>query len=184
MNWNSGYERIPQDRYETAPWISEIVLPFIEHIGCAWEPACASEKMAEVLARGGRWVVRTDIDRGVDFLAQETLPMLSIRLIASNPPYKRGLAQAFVQHALDLMEPVEGMVAMLLPHGWDMAQERIHLFEPHPAWRRKISIRKRIRWFEGTKGNPRSFHAWFIWDWSARRALPTTYWNPPEEMAA
>lgn len=185
MNWNSGFERIDQDRYETPDFASAIILPYIAHVRCAWEPACASGKMVRVLSESGfRWVIETDICHGVDFLQQESPPMVSVRGIVTNPPYQRGIAQRFVEHALELMRPVEGTVAMLLPHGWDMAQERQHLFEPHPAWRRKIAIRKRIRWFEGTTGNPRGFHSWFLWDCRNLGALPTAYWNPPEEMAA
>jgi hypothetical protein len=185
MNWHSGFARIAQDRYETDEWVSEIILPYIPHVRCAWECASASGKMARVLAQGSyRIVVESDICRGEDFLEQEQAPMVSVTGIITNPPYKRGIAQRFVEHALDLMKPVNGTVAMLLPHGWDMAQERVHLFEPHPAWRRKIAIRKRIRWFEGTKGNPRGFHAWFLWDWRPGPALPATYWNPPPEEKA
>jgi hypothetical protein len=184
MNWHSNFERVPQDRYETPEWVSEIILPYIEHIGCTWEPACASGKMVRVLASNGRWVVDTDIQTRDDFLKTECTPLASVRAIVTNPPYQRGLAQQFVEHALDLMQPCGGLVAMLLPEGWDMAQERIHLFEGHPAWRRKIAIRKRIRWFEGTKGNPRAFHAWFLWDWAPGVAMPTTYWNPPTEEKA
>lgn len=185
MNWHSNYERIPQDRYETPEWVSQIILPYIQHIRCVWEPACASGKMARVLAENGaRWVCTSDIEYGADFLAQEHTPMASVRGIVTNSPYSRGLAERFVVHALELMRPVNGLVAMLMPHAWDMAQERAFLFEPHPAWVRKIAIRKRIRWFEGTTGNPRGFHAWFVWDWSLGEQLPMTYWNPSEEIAA
>lgn len=185
MNYHSNFDRIPQDRYETPEHVSAIILPYIEHIRCIWEPACASGKMVRVLAENGaRWVCESDIETGTDFLKEHWLPMLSVRGIVTNPPYSRGLSQQFVEHAITLMEPVGGLVAMLLPHGWDLAQERSHLFEGHPAWHRQVSIRHRIRWFEGTTGNPRGHHSWMIWDWSALCALPTTYWNPPKESKA
>lgn len=185
MNFNSGFDRIDNDRYETPEYVSEIILPYIDGIGCVWECACASGNMGRVLSsESNRWVIGTDICYGDDFLKQKHLPLASVRAIVTNPPYKRGVAQQFVEHALKLMEPVQGVVAMLLPLGWDMAQERVHLFEMNPAWRRKIAIRKRIRWFEGSKGNPRAYHAWYIWDCRNLGALPTTYWNPPAKQVA
>lgn len=180
MNWHSGYDRIPQDRYETDEWVSEIILPYIEHLSRLWEPACASGKMVRVLARGGRFVVSSDINGGIDFLKQPAFPFaIGAQGIVTNPPFS--LAQEFVEHALTLMRPARGLVAMLLPVMWDCAQERDHLFKPHPAWRQKIVIRRRIRWIPGTKGNPRLYHAWYIWDWRPGKAKPAAYWNPPEE---
>lgn len=185
MNWHSGFERIAQDRYETPDKVSATILPFIpRYARCGWEPACGSGRMLRALERGGLMMVGTDIDQGLDFLLAAHTPLASVRLIVTNPPYRRGLAQQFVEHAIELMRPVDGVVAMLLPFQWDMAQERAHLFEPHRAWRRKVGIRHRIRWFEGTDGNPRGFHCWMIWDWTARRALPPTYCNIPQEIAA
>jgi len=184
MNYHSGFPRLDRDNYPTPSWVSEIILPYIDHLKMVWEPACGEGKMVAVLARGGRWVIDTDISKGQDFLEQDGLPLLSVKGIITNSPYRRGIAQQFVEHALDLMKPVNGTVAMLLPHGWDMAQERAHLFEGCPDWRQKIAIRKRIRWFEGSKGNPRGHHAWFLWDCRRLGALPTTYWPATSDEVA
>ena len=43
--------------------------------------------------------------------------------IVTNPPYT--LAQEFIEHSLDLMEPVEGVVAMLLRNEYDGGDHRL-----------------------------------------------------------
>lgn len=73
--------------------------------------------MSKVLEAAGHTVVSTDlIERGfgqggVDFL-RETAPRA--RHIVTNPPYGRGLGDAFVRKALVLTAETGGTVAMLL----------------------------------------------------------------------
>jgi hypothetical protein len=70
-----------------------------------------------VLEAAGHQVVSTDLiqrDYGVgrvDFLNQTEC---RAKHIVTNPPYGRGLGDAFVRHALDLTRQTSGTVAMLL----------------------------------------------------------------------
>lgn len=89
--------------------------------------------------------------------------------IITNPPYDdkdSGVtAEKSLRHALRLMEAEKGMVAMLLRHEFDCGKKRRDLFEDHPAFMAKITLRFRPRWIEGTTGSPRHNYAWYVWDW-------------------
>jgi hypothetical protein len=85
--------------------------------GPIWEPACGNGAISRELIAAGYEVVSTDlVDHGfgeprVDFLTQNST---RARHIVTNPPYGRGLADRFVQHALCLTQQTGGCVAMLL----------------------------------------------------------------------
>lgn len=174
---DSGYARKDRDLYETPEWVTEVLLPQIPltHI---WEPAEGSGKMARVLGRICP-VTGTDLNDGNDFLMFRDLPHLMCRAIITNPPYE--LATEFCEHALRLMEPVGGFIAMLLRTDFDHAKSRSHLFRDCPAFAKKLVLTRRIVWFEpepGAKGKSPSFnHAWFIWDWKHEGA-PTLAYGP------
>ncbi|MDQ8699269.1 hypothetical protein [Hyphomicrobium sp. LHD-15] len=109
--------RVPFDFYPTPPEGTRALLSVERFKGSIWEPACGDGAISKVLAAHGCTVVSTDlIDRGfgtggVNFLEQTTLRATNI---VTNPPYGHGLADAFVQHALRLVQPTGGSVAMLL----------------------------------------------------------------------
>ena len=107
-------------------------------------------------------VLATDISEGADFLKVE-LPV-DANAIITNPPFS--LATEFIVHALELMKPVNGFVAMLQSVDFDSAKCRRHLFRNCPEFMTKIVLTKRIVWFEredGKKAAPSSNHAWYIW---------------------
>src|SRR5262249_38100806 len=104
-------------------------------------------------------VVSSDIVTGTNFLK---VGAFDGSAIITNPPYTK--AQQFIEHALALMRPGGGLVAMLLRTDYDHAASRAHLFA-HPAFAKKIVLMKRIRWLEDSTGNPSFNHAWFVWDW-------------------
>jgi hypothetical protein len=196
----SGYQRVANDHYATPAWVTDALLPHIrpqivisdnwarpdslaavERFKLAiWEPACGEGKMTAVLDGAGHWTVGTDIEQGVDFLVQQHTPLGSIRAIITNPPYN--LATEFIEHALTLMRPVRGIVAMLLRADFDHARTRGHLFARHPAFARRIALTRRIRWFEDSKGNPSFNHSWFLWDWE-NSAPPTIAYAPAEQAS-
>lgn len=95
--------------------------------------------------------------------------------IITNPPYDdkaSGVtAEKAVRHALRLMEPEKGFVAMLLRHEWDTARGRADLFD-HPAFMSKITLRFRPRWIEGSTGAPRHSYAWYCWDFVKSAGAP------------
>ncbi len=175
---DSGYERKENDLYETPAWVTAALLPHLPErdILTVWEPAAGTRKMVEVLAQS--YVVHsTDISSGHDFLRMTNHNHANA--IITNPPYT--LATEFCEHALRLMEPVGGVVAMLLRTDFDHAKGRTHLFRDCPAFAKKLVLMKRIMWFEpepGVKGKSPSFnHCWMIWDWQHDGA-PTVAWGP------
>lgn len=106
------------DYYPTPPEATRALLSVEAFDGPIWEPACGEGHISEVLFSTGHQVVSTDLatcwgygEGGRDFL-RERAPLA--KHIVTNPPYGRGLADAFVSHALDLTRPTGGTVAMLL----------------------------------------------------------------------
>lgn len=109
--------RAAHDFYPTPHEATRALLSVEVFHGSVWEPACGDGAIAKVLQDDGYDVVSTDlIDRGygtgnINFL-KERQPRA--RNIITNPPYGRGLADAFVEHALNLTAMTQGSVAMLL----------------------------------------------------------------------
>lgn len=176
---DSGYERKERDLYETPEWVTHAVLHHLPmRVSHIWEPAQGSGKMARVLEAVAH-TTGSDIATGSDFLLQPAEPHLMCNAIVTNPPYE--LASEFCEHALRLMEPVSGVVAMLLRTDFDHAKSRSHLFRDCPAFAKKLVLTKRIVWFEpepGAKGKSPSFnHAWFLWDWK-HEGPPTIGYGP------
>jgi hypothetical protein len=172
---DSGYERKERGLYETPGWVTEALLPHLPLLDQILEPACGSGQMARVLSRVGM-VIMGDIEPLCEpACRQDFLSLMpgsrvdgGCRIgIVTNPPYD--LATEFCEHALRLMEPVNGMVAMLLRTDFYHAKSRSHLFRDCPAFAKKLVLMKRIAWFVEDDGKPKaspSFnHAWYIWDW-------------------
>jgi hypothetical protein len=171
---DSGYERKERDLYETPEWVTEAVVDYID-VTHLWEPAAGSGKMAKELERHGFEVTSTDIVYGDDFLELAATPNERMQAIVTNPPY--ALAPSFIEHALDLMRPSGGAVAMLLRTDFDHAQTRRHLFADCPAFAKKLVLTRRIRWFEDSGGSPSFNHAWFFWD-HKHKGPPTLAYGP------
>lgn len=165
----SGYDRKENDNYETPAWVTEALLPHLRTITRVWEPAAGSGKIVETLKRNGLDVVSTDLIEGADFcktyplFTDDELDLKSVNAIITNPPY--GLAQAFIEHAIKLMKPNNGLVAMLLRTDYDHAKTRQHLFSGCSIFAKKLVLTKRIVWFERPGAAPSFNHAWFMWDW-------------------
>lgn len=173
---HSEYARRPGDQYFTPAWVTEVLLPHIGRQRLIWEPACGDGQMAEPLKAAGD-VFASDLALGRDFLTSALHP--GTTAIITNPPYE--LAREFCEHALRLMEPVRGSVAMLLRTDFDHAKTRSHLFADCSAFAQKIVLTKRITWFleanGKAKGSPSFNHAWYIWD-HTHRGRPTIAYGP------
>jgi hypothetical protein len=163
----SGWERKPNELYETPAWVTEAALPHLHLRGKVWEPAYGGGWMSTVLRAAGHEVIETDKQQGEDFFGFTSAGEATA--IVTNPPYNR--AQEFIEHALMLMEPCQGVAAFLLRVDFDSAKTRQHLFAKHPAWHKKVVLLKRIVWFAGEK-SPSFNHAWYIWDWRHPRDWP------------
>jgi hypothetical protein len=190
---DSGYARKELDLYETPEWVTEALITHIDQPELIWEPACGFGKMLDVLQRKtGAKVLATDISDGPEFdfldlssaedaqrLVNPSEVIGEVRAIVTNPPYN--LAEQFCEHALRLMEPKGGLVAMLLRTDFDHAKSRTHLFRDCPAFAKKLVLMKRIVWFVDDNGKPKaspSFnHCWMIWDWK-HEGPPTIAYGP------
>jgi hypothetical protein len=175
-----GYERNKADFYPTPPSCTEALLRNVEIRGGVWEPACGDGAISQVLVRYFPHVVSTDLhnrgygEGGRDFLLETSMPV-GTHSIVTNPPYTQ--AEKFIRHALDLTEPHQGVVAMLLRNEYDCARSRSDLFRGHPACRMKLILTKRPRWIAGTKGSPRHNYAWWVWDWRTDGRPPLMGWD-------
>lgn len=109
--------RAAYEFYPTPPEATLALLTAETFDGSIWEPACGEGHIAKVLTSAGYQVTSTDlIDYGFgepkrDFLA-ERRPLA--KHIITNPPYGRGLADAFAKHAIALTRETGGTVAMLM----------------------------------------------------------------------
>lgn len=109
--------RAPFEFYPTPPQATRALLSVESFDGSIWEPACGEGHISKVLVAAGYDVVSTDlILRGygsgdIDFLRETSA---RAKHIVTNPPYGRGLGDAFVRQALRLTAETGGNVAMLL----------------------------------------------------------------------
>lgn len=163
---DSHYERKDRDAYMTPDWVTKALLPHIPwKAGMKiWEPACGSGNIVRVLADAGYSVYATDQVDGEDFFRINDSQRSDG--IVTNPPYTD--SAVFAQHAIDVMMPRGGFVALLLPIDYDSAQSRRNLFAECPIFWKKVVLTKRIVWFErddGKKAAPSENHAWFLWHW-------------------
>ena len=172
---NSPYARKDRDSYQTPSWVTGVLVPHLRsfHVENVWEPAAGDGQMVEALRRHGCGVTGTDIVGGADFLNCDEPDRYDS--IVTNPPY--GLAAEFIERALQLTEPRQGTVAMLLRVDYDSAATRRHLFAYCPAFAMKLVLTRRITWFEPKIASPSENHAWFVWSWR-HVGLPTIAYEP------
>lgn len=122
--------------YPTPPAATRALLSVETFDGPIWEPACGEGHISKVLEEAGHTVVSTDLatrwgygTMGQDFLRAVENPA---KHIITNPPYGRGLADAFVKQALWLTRSTGGKVAMLLAIQSLAGPYRHALWTSHP----------------------------------------------------
>ena len=109
--------RAAYEFYPTPPEATRALLSVESFDGPIWEPACGEGHISKVLIEAGYDVISTDLvaygygEAKRDFLA-ERRPLA--KHVVTNPPYGRGLADAFAKHALNLSRETGGTVAMLM----------------------------------------------------------------------
>jgi hypothetical protein len=167
---NLGYERQDKNFYPTPAWVTEALLRTVCLPKRIWEPCCGDGAMARVLESHGHHVVATDlVDRGYgkggrDFLMESRLPD-GVTAIVTNPPYGGALARRVVDHALELMLPVGGMVALLMNVQWQTAKTNSARCRI-PAFDASVILTDRIRWIPDTDVRGSENHCWMVWDFS------------------
>lgn len=183
---NSEYARKDRDLYQTPEQHTQLLERFLptRALQRIWEPAAGSGQMVDVFQTWGAGWYASDVHPLADGIDQANFfnfrdaPHKATAII-TNPPYRDGLAQKFIEHALKLMKPCEGVVAMLLSDTYDFGVTRRHLFAEHPAFCKKIALHKRIIWFPAPEGEkqvgPSQYHAWYLWDWAHRGPATMEY---------
>jgi hypothetical protein len=187
MLGQTKYPRNALDFYPTPPRATEAFVSAAKQMFAnrvVAEPACGNGAIVKVLEWHCEKVIATDINAYEGFDPNALVDFLNVKsydeycelsggeptAIITNPPYGE-LAEAFAWKGIELMEPCQGMVALLCRHEWDAAKGRGPLFD-HPAFAAKITLRFRPRWIEDSKGAPRFAYAWFVWDWSKEPDAP------------
>ena len=148
------------DDYETPGNVTRRLARFVKLKGPIFECACGSGRMLrELRTETGLKVTGSDIKQGADFLAR-TKPWNGD--IVTNPPYRDGLAERFVRHALKL---ASGRVCMLMQSGFIWGDKRASGLYAEARPDRIIVIPERVYFFEAGKPIESQFfsHAWLCW---------------------
>ena len=156
--------------YPTPPEATRALLSVEQFDGPIWEPACGRGAISKVLEAAGYEVVSTDLIQrdygagGIDFL-REAEPRA--KHIVTNPPYGRGLGDAFVRHALALTRETGGTVAMLLNLASLCHPKRHELWISNPPGA-IYALDELVCWPEGDPALARSSTAqhrycWVVW---------------------
>lgn len=108
----------------------------------------------------------------LDFLSGRTPDLPRCDGTITNPPFgpKGKTAEAFIARGLQLLgDGFTNFVALLLPHDFDSAKTRAHLFGDCPYFTGKITLRRRVKWFEHPdparrKRNPKENTDWYLFE--------------------
>jgi hypothetical protein len=176
--------------YPTPPEATRALLSVESFDGSIWEPACGRGAISMVLEAAGHQVVSTGLIQrdygagGVDFLSQ-TEPRA--KHIVTNPPYGRGLGDAFVHHALDLTRDTGGSAAMLLNLASLCHPKRHQLWVENPP-AAIYGLDELVCWPEGDPGQARSSTAhhryrWVVWK-PNHVGKPHFWWLSTREFAS
>lgn len=185
----TNYPRAPLDFYPSPRPVVDALLEVIAddlpayHV---WECCAGTGAIVNPLKEmelGPAAILATDVvayagfdpDALVDFFEVDSLDELESILgfipdaIITNPPYRlegKVATAKFVKHALKLLKPVGGLLAVVLRHDWDAARGNAALCE-HPAFLMKATMKFRPRWIEPVPGEktkgPRFSYAWYVW---------------------
>lgn len=170
---SSDGQRDVNDQYETPHSITEALCNHVVFHPTVFEPACGTGRVVRALAAEGYAVTAKDIQTGNDFL--EVLKWHGS--IVTNPPYHKGLAEAFIRHALSLTDQP---CAFLVRTGFLNSQRRCRLFHEHPPTT-VLYVSPRIKFFkaDGTRISGQAHdHCWVVWNEPERRS---PIWLTPEE---
>lgn len=190
-----GYERQDRDAYFTQAWVTRALLKAEKFSAVVWEPACGIGMMAKEISAAGYSVWASDIfeydgypNEVIDFF-EAALPQAGspATAIITNPPFD--ISRRFIAHAVSLMEPIQGKVAIVQRHDFDAPKTNRPLFTSLP-YARKLILPRRPYWYLwdeetktasiplGKKGKPeapRFPYSWYIWDWR-HSGPPITRW--------
>lgn len=137
-----------------------------------WECACGMGHLSEQMRKMGYIVYSTDLinrqyknmNRTIDFLACDKLPILYTDAIITNPPYK--YTNEFIKHSLALL-PRGGVCAMFLNMNQLVGQKRYtEIYATQPP-KYVYIFPKRVHCAQNGDFDSRSGdminYAWFVW---------------------
>ncbi len=164
-----GAVRDARDFYRTPAWSVRAILPFLPTSGTIMEPGCGDGAILEALIDAGvprSRLYAVELDPGLaadceertgievevaDFLRE---PMPGAGLVIGNPPF--GIAQEFVEKALEIVDPTKGTVCMLLRLNWFGGGERapfhraapadLYVLPRRPSFCASITCKKKCGW--------------------------------------
>ena len=196
----TDFERAPADFYPTPPDLTRGLIDGLAQAAIALpgpilEPCCGAGALATVLAtESGLKVVGSDLypERYTEAAALyattspvdardagallKVIEMTGVAALVTNPPYGRDhhrIAEAFLHL---LRGGCIRFAALLVPHQFDAAGRRGHLFQD-PLCALRIVMPWRPDWIEGTKGGGTISSTWWVWTAEPRpSALPGTVW--------
>lgn len=160
------------DYYPTPPWCTRALFDHFSGVPweryLAWEPACGSGHMSEVLRERMGDVIATDLhdygqcSRPLDFLHAGANPAgLVVDWVITNPPFNQ--AAPFALKALSVARV--GVAFFCRVQFLESARRYHKLFSPHPlSWVAVFSERcglHRGMWVPGSGGL--ICYAWFVW---------------------
>jgi len=186
---NSNSEtRKKNDYYPTPPLATMcLIREYGEYIKPpVWEPAAGRGWISKVLEDADYQVTSTDlyeyddplvnIETGVDYLKATSV----CRSIITNPPYKNGLAQKFVEKSIQESD----FSAFFLRLTFMESISRHKLFTEHPpsvlVFSRRMNCQEeKFGTFDGQMGGMTAY-AWYVWG----KEVPsgTIQWIDPKEI--
>ena len=194
----TGYRRMERDFYPTREaWVTEALTSHLKIAAEAvvWEPAAGRDAVMahQLRAAAGVTVMCSDVEEVKawqpsvrhNFIRAE-LPQGwgKVSGIITNPPFgSRGkMAERFIGAGLKHLERGEAaMLALLLPSDFDSAGGRRRFFADCPRFSAKITLTKRITWFQRTDGirpAPKENHCWCVWTRADRPWGPLLLYGP------
>lgn len=164
--------------FPTPNWLTEAIIPALGNPKTIWEPACHGHAMVDVLKRSfphsevfcsdimGCGIGDARVDVRCDFLETKKEDLVKagfkIDCIITNPPFS--LAEAFVRHGLNLIEP-DGAVFILQRLNFLGSAKRAPWFrsrmpDVHVTPRRPPFARSKTT---GKFGTDSCEYSWFEW---------------------
>jgi len=191
MTRKSNFKRLDRDAYFTVdprPVMALFdALPQLgNEITAVCEPFCGGGHISEDLKAHNLAVFSYDLkDYGYryqiqkqDFFDMHSLP-LCCNSIISNGPYKRGISDKVIEHALNLL-PEGGYLALLLRHEFDAAGSRHKTFSKECGFYARVPLPFRLYWFpwDEDSEDPQYNHTWFVWKKGYQGQNTTLTLNP------
>lgn len=162
----SQKERAENDYYGTNPKCVEDLLAKEDFSDTIWEPTAGHHNIVDVLESHGYTVIKSDLvdygfnDEQIDFLGYTKKCSYDIIF---NPPYK--LADEFIEHALDIIEPNVKLAAFLRLQFLEGQKRFEQIFKKNPPKTVYVYSKRQICSTEDEfdSGSSAVAYVWIVW---------------------